>query len=221
MLDSYAPWQARGRRNCPSAGGSAVDQPGNNGRGEIEVGYVGDIRAHLDVGWSEWRMGIEEDAIYQHVERSARGGASRGAVTRSAAFERRQYHTRRTELACEAHWDILAEPAVDQLSTIDSDWLEDKRDGDTRTDGLREIAMIESHSPAGVKVRRDGAEWNGEGIEAPARDQVASHEQRSQKEIDGTLIGKARCDGEGSLFLSQQHEGRRLAGELAAKQRCP
>jgi hypothetical protein len=88
------------------------------------------------------------------------------------------------------------------LPTIDSDWLEDERYGNTRPDGLREIATIESHSPAGVKVRRDGAEWNGEGIEAPARDQVASHEQSSQKEIDGALIGKARCDGEGSLLLS-------------------
>jgi hypothetical protein len=112
MLDSYAPWQARGRRNCPSGGGSTVDQPGNNCRREVEVGNVGDIRAHFDVAWSEWRMGIEEDAIYQEVNRSARRGASRGAVTRPAAFESRQYHTRRTELTREANGDILAEPAV-------------------------------------------------------------------------------------------------------------
>ena len=162
MLDSYAPCQARGRRNCPSGGGSTIDQPGNNGRGEIEVGYVGDIRAHFDVAWSEWRMGVEEDAVYQHVERSARGGASRGAVTDPAAFESRQYHTRCTELSCEAHGDVLAEPAIHQLPAIDSDWLEDKRYGNARPNGLREIAMIESHSRAGVKVRRDGAEWNGE-----------------------------------------------------------
>ena len=162
MLDSYPPWQARGRRNCPSGGGSTIDQPGNHGSGEIEVGYVGDIRAHFDVAWYEWRMGIEEDAVYQHVERSARGGASGGAVTRPTAFESRQYHTRRTELTRETNGDILAEPTVHQLPAIDSDWLEDKRYGNTRPDGLREIAMIESHSSAGVKVRRDGAEWNGE-----------------------------------------------------------
>src|SRR5512132_4185594 len=103
-------------------------------------------------------MGIEEDAVYQHVERSTRGGASRGAVTGPAAFESRQYHTSRTELTREANGDILAEPAVHQLPAIDSDWLEDERYGNTCPDSLREIAMIESHSSAGVKVRRDGAE---------------------------------------------------------------
>ena len=107
-------------------------------------------------------MGIEEDAVYQHVERSARRSPPRGAVTRPAPFESRQDHTRRTELTREANGDILAEPAVHQLTAIDSDWLEDKRYGNARPDGLREIAMIESHSSAGVKVRRDGAEWNGE-----------------------------------------------------------
>jgi hypothetical protein len=105
-------------------------------------------------------MGIEEDAIYQHVERSARGGAPRCAVTRPAAIETRQDDTRRTELTCEAHGDILAESAIHQLSAIDSNWLEDERYGDTRTDGLREVAMIERHPHSGVKVRCDGAEWN-------------------------------------------------------------
>jgi hypothetical protein len=107
-------------------------------------------------------MGIEEDAIYQHVERSARGRAPRGTVPRPAPIETRQDDTRRTELTCEAHGDILAESAVHQLSAIDSNWLEDERDGDARTDDLREIAMIERHAHAGVKVRRDSAEWNRE-----------------------------------------------------------
>src|SRR5580765_2413889 len=158
MFDSRAPWQARGRRNCSSSGSSTLDQLGDNARGEIEVGYVRDVRAELDVARSEWRMCIEEDSIDQHVERSARGCAPRGAVVRSTPIETRQDDTRRAELTREPHGDILTESAVHELAAIDSNRLEDERDGDTRTDGLREVSMIERHAHAGMKVRRDGAE---------------------------------------------------------------
>ena len=105
-------------------------------------------------------MGVEEDAIYQHVERSARGGAPRRAVIGAAAIETRQDDTRGTELTREAHGDILAESAIHQLSAINSHRLEDERDGDTRADGLRQIAMIERHPHSGVKIRGHGAERN-------------------------------------------------------------
>src|ERR1700680_1572708 len=128
-------------------------------------------------------MCVEEDAIYEHVDRSTRGGAPRCAVARTAAIEIRQDDARCTELAREAHGNVLAESAVHELPTIDGDRLEDKRNSDARANGLREFAMVERHAYAGAQIGRDGAERYRKRIEAPARDEVAPHEQRAQQKV--------------------------------------
>ena len=160
MLSSCTPLQTRRRGNCARGGGSALDQPGDVCRREIEIGYIGDIRRHLDVARSERRMCVKEDAIDEHVDRSTRGRTSRCAVARATAIEIRQDDARRAELARETHWNVLAESAVDELPAIDSDRLEDERNRYARADRLREVAVIERHAHACVQISRDGTEWD-------------------------------------------------------------